>query len=157
MSCITFAQEDAWVFFTDKEDVATSIANPLMILTQEAIDRKALHGVAIDERDVPVNESYITQIKQQSGITVLAKSKWMNCVHVRGEFANIEALETLQFVSSIEFADDDLTRSSEEFVVVKNEIESVQQRVNYTYGATENQVTMLAAHFYMNKTLLEMV
>ena len=25
-----------------------------------------MHGVAIDERDVPVNESYITQIKQQA-------------------------------------------------------------------------------------------
>jgi len=53
---ITFAQEDAWVFFADKENVAESIANPISILTQEAIDRKEMHGVAIDERDVPVNE-----------------------------------------------------------------------------------------------------
>lgn len=31
--------EDAWVFFADKENVAESIANPILILTQEAIDR----------------------------------------------------------------------------------------------------------------------
>lgn len=152
MPCITIAQQDAWVFFADKENVATSIANPLMILTQEAIDRKATHGVVIDERDVPVNESYITQVKQQAGITVLAKSKWMNCVHVRGSQENIEALEELQsdgefIVTSIEFADDSLTRSPEEFAVVKDEIESGQQRVSFNYGATENQVTMLAADF----------
>ncbi|MEP0265348.1 S8 family serine peptidase [Dokdonia sp.] len=147
MPCMTFAQQDAWVFFTDKENVATSIANPLTILTQEAIDRKASHGVAIDERDVPVNESYITQIKQQTGITVLAKSKWMNCVHVRGSEADIDALETLGFVSSIEFADDSLTSFAPDFENPKNEPVSVQQRVTYNYGATENQVTMLSADF----------
>ncbi len=144
---ITFSQEDAWVFFTDKENVATSIANPLTILTQEAIDRKTTHGVAIDERDVPVNESYITQVKQQSGITVLAKSKWMNCIHVRGSQSNIDALEALQFVSSIEFADDSLTSFAPDFENSKNEEVSPQQRINYNYGATENQVTMLAADF----------
>ena len=53
----TFAQEDAWVFFADKENVAESIANPISILTQEAIDRKEMHNTVIDERDVPVNEN----------------------------------------------------------------------------------------------------
>ena len=54
--------QDAWVFFADKENVATSIANPIIIMTQEAIDRKASHGTVIDERDVPVNENYISQM-----------------------------------------------------------------------------------------------
>ncbi|MFC4634447.1 S8 family serine peptidase [Dokdonia ponticola] len=148
----TFAQEDAWVFFTDKENVAESIANPISILTQEAIDRKEMHGVAIDERDVPVNEAYIAVIKEQAGISVLAKSKWMNCVHVRGSLEDIQALEDLQlegefFVSGIEFADDSLTRSSEGFGFVKDDPIDPQQRVEYNYGATENQVTMLNADF----------
>ena len=55
--------QDAWVFFADKENVQFSIDNPLTILTQEAVDRKVLHEVLIDERDVPVTEAYITQIK----------------------------------------------------------------------------------------------
>lgn len=145
---ITFAQEDAWVFFVDKENVSESIANPISILTQEAIDRKAMHGVAIDERDVPVNESYITQVKAQDGIIVLAKSKWFNCVHVRGSQEAIDALGNLQFVDSIEFANDSLTRASDGFRFVKNDPEPTgQQRVEYDYGATENQVTMLSADF----------
>ena len=45
-----YAQEDALVFFTDKENVDASIANPITILTQEAIDRKQLHNVPIDTR-----------------------------------------------------------------------------------------------------------
>ena len=69
---LAFSQtEDAWVYFTDKENVAQALANPLTILTQRAIDRKADHGILIDERDVPVNEGYITQIKNAPGITVL--------------------------------------------------------------------------------------
>ena len=100
--------QDAWVFFMDKENVAESIENPISIMTQEAIDRKELHGTPIDERDVPVNENYITQIKDVSGITVLSKSKWMNCVHVIGSQSNIESLLDLPFVIDIEFADKSL-------------------------------------------------
>ena len=56
-------QQDALVFLEDKEDVAVSIANPISIMTQDAIDRKALHNTPIDERDVPVNEAYYTAKK----------------------------------------------------------------------------------------------
>ena len=57
------AQQDAWVYFNAKENVQSSLDNPISILTQQAIDRKNTHGVAIDERDVPVNESYISMLK----------------------------------------------------------------------------------------------
>ena len=42
--------QDAWVFFADKENVEVSLADPILIMTQEAIDRKELHGTAIDEK-----------------------------------------------------------------------------------------------------------
>ena len=79
---IVYGQEDALVFFQDKENVVAALENPISILTQKAIDRKLLHNTPIDVRDVPVNESYIATIKDISGITVFAKSKWMNCVYV---------------------------------------------------------------------------
>lgn len=144
VAATAMAQQDAWVFFTDKENVASSIENPLSILTQDAIDRKELHGVEIDERDVPVNENYITQIKEQAGITVLAKSKWMNCIHVRGTEEAIAALEDLSMVSGIEYADKTMTRNAGDSDFFKSDPESAQTRVNFNYGATENQVTMLA-------------
>jgi serine protease AprX len=60
----SFAQnQDAWVIFADKENVEASLADPILIMTQEAIDRKTLQGTPIDERDVPINENYVTQIK----------------------------------------------------------------------------------------------
>lgn len=142
-----FAQQDALVFFTDKEDVATSIANPISILTQEAIDRKELHNTPIDERDVPVNEAYITSLKNEPGITVFAKSKWMNCAYVRGTQTDIENLEALSYVSSVEFADKSLNSFADtQPVPDKFALEQEpEQRIVYNYGATLNQTEQIAA------------
>lgn len=144
---IGFAQEeDAWVFFADKENVAQAIANPLTILTQRAIDRKANQGIPIDVRDVPVNETYITQIKNASGITVLAKSKWFNAIHVRGTETDISALETnFSFVSAIEFADDGLNTLAPFSPVNKFEIEDTA--VDFVYGDALNQVEMISVDY----------
>lgn len=135
-------EEDAWIFFADKENVAQAIANPISILTQRSIDRKTHQGITIDERDVPVNEAYITQIKNASGITVLAKSKWFNAIHVRGTESDISALETnFAFVNAIEFADDGLNTLAPFAPVNKFEIEDTA--VDFVYGDTFNQVDMI--------------
>jgi serine protease AprX len=143
------SQEDALVFFEDKENIETALANPITILTQRAIDRKGLHSTPIDARDVPVNESYITAIKNISGITVFAKSKWMNCVYVRGDLQNIEALEGLPFVNHVEFADKSLNLGpiSGGGMEDKFFIENQASRIVYNYGAATNQVEMIAANF----------
>ena len=138
-----FSQQDAWVYLTNKVDVANAIANPITILTQKAIDRKTNHGVVIDSRDVPVNETYITQLKNATGITVMAKSKWFNAVHVRGSQIDIDNLTVLSFVSSIDFADKSLNSARISGPVNKFEIEESQ--TVFVYGNAQNQVEMINA------------
>jgi len=138
------AQQDAWVYLTDKENVATAIASPITILTQKAIDRKAKHGVLIDSKDVPVNETYISQLKSATGISVLAKSKWFNAVHVRGTQVDINNLSGLSFVDHIDFADKSLNaRLIPNPIAGKFEVESTL--TNFVYGNTLNQVEMINA------------
>ncbi|MDT8346562.1 MAG: S8 family serine peptidase [Flavobacteriaceae bacterium] len=103
--------QDAWVFFNAKPTFTYPLTNPIAFLSQEAIDRKTLHNTAIDLRDVPVDESFISSLKNQPGIQVMAKSKWMNAAHIRGLEADINQLLTLSFVDSIDFADASLNRS----------------------------------------------
>lgn len=142
------AQEDALVFFADKENVATSIANPISILTQESLDRKALHNIAIDELDVPVNEAYITELKNTADITVHAKSKWMNAVYVRGSQTAITGLTSLSFVTEVEFADKSLNRRPfQNNPQDKFEIENERSRIVYDYGDALNQTEMLGVDF----------
>ena len=139
--------QDAWVFFADKENVEVYLADPILIMTQEAIDRKALHGTAINERDVPVNENYITQIKNATGITVRSKSKWMNCVYVIGSQPNIEALLDLPFVTNVEYADKSLNLFPGAPIENKFSLEEAGQNVIYNYGAAANQIEMLSGDY----------
>ena len=137
--------EDAWIYFADKENVAASIANPLSILTQKAIDRKNAHGVVIDDRDVPVNETYITQLKNATGISVLAKSKWFNAVHVRGSQTEIESLTSFTFVSVIDFADKNLNAKNTKTKTKLNHTKLSKEENNLTvfnYGDATNQIEM---------------
>ncbi len=138
------AQQDAWIYLTDKPDVAAALANPISILTQKAIDRKALHGVAIDARDVPVSVSYLSQLGNATGITVMAKSKWFNAVHVRGSETDINLLTSFVFVDFIDFADKSLNTT-------KNSIQQKHQNkfkkegvfTTFNYGNAANQIEML--------------
>ncbi|NCP89307.1 MAG: serine protease, partial [Flavobacteriales bacterium] len=142
ISIVSFAQqEDAWVYLTDKQNATYSTNNPIDFLTQKAIDRKNAHGVVIDERDFPVNENYISQLKLQPGITVLAKSKWFNAVHVRGMEIAINALSMLSFVASIDFANKSLNTLKRDFVKKQSKIEEVS--VSFNYGDAFNQIEMI--------------
>ena len=154
--CIIFsvwggAQEHAWVYFKDKDQVEASILNPSSILSERAIQKKNRFNIAIDQRDVPVNEDYIAQLKLQNGITVKAKSKWFNCVHVLGSVSDIAALTDLQFVDHISYADKGLNAKSNSVTVVGNEVNNhknkfLEQGVDFVYGQSYSQVEQLGVH-----------
>jgi hypothetical protein len=147
-SLMGMAQEHAWVYFKDKDRVVESISNPSSILSERAIQKKNRFNIAIDERDVPVKEEYISLLKLQSGITVKAKSKWFNCVHVLGNIANINALMDLQCVDHIIFADRTLNAKTSSGLASKNMPNNhynkfLEQEADFVYGQTDAQVKQL--------------
>lgn len=145
-SCIASAQEEhAWIYFKDKSNVEAALARPSTILSLEAIERKALHNTPIDERDVPVNEAYISALKQQPGIAVKAKSKWLNCAHVIGELQNIRNLMSLEFVDKIEFANRNI--ENRELTNLKKTRAKLETRADFRYGFTRNQTEMLNTNY----------
>ncbi len=136
------AQQDAWIYLTDKSNVSEALADPITILTQKALDRKALHGVVIDERDVPVDVSYSTQIEAATGITVMAKSKWFNALHVRGTETDINALTSFGFVDTIDFADKSLNARATNSQQEQDKFEVENTLVTFIYGSATNQIEM---------------
>ncbi|MDP5098006.1 MAG: peptidase S8, partial [Flavobacterium sp.] len=135
-SFIVQAQEDAWIYFNDKPDATTYLSNPLSMLTQRALDRRTDQGIALDNSDVPIAQTYINQVTAASGITVMAKSKWLNALHIRGSQSNIEALTSFPFVSSIEFANQTLNRSGRnaESSAISMVNKEMNVQVSYNYG-----------------------
>jgi serine protease AprX len=149
LTCISFAQQDAWVYFNDKPDAVYYLNNPLQMLTQRSLDRRTTQGIALDNTDVPISQNYIDQVVASSGITVMAKSKWLNALHIRGSQLDIQALNSLPFVNRIEFADRNLNlRSSSNSST--NNIQAVNKQlevlVDYNYGGSSNQIQMLNGH-----------
>lgn len=147
------AQEDAWVYFTDKPDAAYYLANPLDMLSQRALDRRTAQGITLDNTDVPVSTTYISQIQSATGITVMAKSKWLNALHVRGSLANIQALEGLSFVDYVYYANHTLNLvngNSNTIPTSESKVSQVRDKfdvqVNFNYGNSNNQIQMLNGH-----------
>lgn len=141
-------EEDAWVFFTDKPNAQFYLDNPLQMLTQRALDRRAAQAISLNVNDAPIEPTYYAQVAAYEGITVKAKSKWMNCVHVRGTQQSILALNELSFVQSIKFADNSLNsggkKSNPKPISPVNK--SLDVAESFNYGNSQNQIQMLNGH-----------
>lgn len=148
MISIGYGQEDAWVYFNAKPNAQTALDNPLTILSQRAIDRRTNQKIAFDFKDAPLHLSYVTQVKLVAGITVLAKSKWLNALHIQGTQTAINSLKNLSFVSKVDFANKALNGTSK--LASNSKVEKsktkFETQVNYPYGNSANQVQMLNGH-----------
>lgn len=152
LSFTCFSQEeDAVVYFSGKPLSATFLANPLSMLSQRSLDRRTAQNIALNFTDVPVHQPYFDQVATSSGIQLLAKSKWLNCVYVRGLQSDITALSSLPFVTSISFLDPTLNltnpNSNSETSSKKSTLIPINKRLEtlttFNYGNSFNQIHML--------------
>ena len=146
---IASAQEDAWVYFNNKPNAQNYFDNPLLMLSQRALDRRVTQGIALDTKDIPLNQSNINQIKNANGITVMAKSKWLNALHIRGTQANIAALTSLSIVEKVVYANHGLNpvgkysgNKGKPFTGNKFQ----ESQISYNYGNSSTQIQMLNGH-----------
>ncbi|MBF2708727.1 S8 family peptidase [Flavobacterium soyangense] len=148
-SFVCFSQEDAWVYFKDKPDSAAYLSNPLTMLTQRALDRRTAQNIPLDLLDVPIYLPYYNQILSASGIALLAKSKWLNCVYVRGSQTDINALRLLSSVLRVDYADKSLNVSGKKTtakIKFKPVNKTLQTLTSFNYGNSANQIQMLNGH-----------
>lgn len=150
-SLVSFSQEDAWVYFTDKPNAQFYLDNPLQMLSQRALDRRSTQGIALNLQDPPIHQPYIDQITAATGITVKAKSKWLNALHIRGTQANIAALSALPFVSRVQYANHSLNPGGRQTSIENQRAQRTNKfldtQVTYNYGNSATQIQMLNAHF----------
>ena len=144
-----YSQEDAWVYFNDKLDAEFYFSNPLEMLSRKALDRREKQNIAIDDKDVPIATAYINGIASSEGITVMAKSKWLNALHIRGSVDAINLLTGLTFVNHIDFADKTLniTNGRQDRVwQEKTNYKRLETETVFNYGTSSNQIEMLNGH-----------
>jgi hypothetical protein len=91
-----------FVFFKDKNNSVFSVSDPIKFLTQKSIDRRTKGGIAIGPDDLPVNASYVSQIKMLGAKTYFT-SKWWNGVLIQADQSIIPTINALPFVAKTEF------------------------------------------------------
>jgi subtilisin family serine protease len=140
-----FSQEDAWVYFNVKNNSQSYYDDPLLMLSQRAIDRRTAQNIPLDSEDVPIDESFINQIKTVSGITVMAKSKWLNALHIRGTQTAVNSLKYFPFVDKIDFANKALNLTGRKTAVakIKTVNKVLEKQIDFAYGSSANQIQIL--------------
>ncbi|MCX6256543.1 MAG: S8 family serine peptidase [Bacteroidia bacterium] len=140
--------------FTDKNDSPYSVSNPQEFLTQRAIQRRTAQNINITEKDIPVNQAYITAVKNL-GATVYTKSKWFNCITVAAGPDTLNAILNLPFVAGY---DKIVSRSFTAQVPFRNEntggfVEKGNYKTDnfFDYGFATNQIEMLQGQILHNQ------
>ncbi|MCX6281177.1 MAG: S8 family serine peptidase [Bacteroidetes bacterium] len=140
-----------FVAFTDKNGTPYSTNNPQAFLTQRAIDRRNAQGIPVVEDDLPVNPSYIQQVKNL-GVSILNPTKWLNGITVyAADTSVIAAIRALPFVSRVYKSTggkkgvpgpDDKFQIESRFsdVVQSVTAKSVNSPASYNYGISYTQI-----------------
>ncbi len=130
------------VRFTDKSNSTFSVNRPQDFLTPRAIERRSRQNIRILERDLPVNQPYLTQL-QQAGAKVIYPTRWFNGALIEADPATLSRVNLLSFVRK-----DNATRlnRAENEGNGKIEIEDpnpTNGRVEEDYGTASTQINML--------------
>lgn len=98
------AQNRYMVFFANKIGTPYSVASPEEFLSARSIERRINQGITIVEQDIPVVESYVTDVRNASTtIKVLYRSKWMNGILVECLASDVSIISALPFVNAVEY------------------------------------------------------
>lgn len=125
------------VFFKDKAGSTFSSSAPLDFLSQRAIDRRIRQGISITEADLPVNDSYVSGIRQ-TGVQTFFSSRWMNAVLVQCDLSKVSEIEALPYVTRVEFV-----APNERLMIPGRRRTALKIKELQTASATQPQLQMI--------------
>jgi serine protease AprX len=140
-SSALFGQNTYFVYLKDKAQNTYSLSAPEKFLSERSINRRIRQQINLTQRDLPVSDKYISDIKNL-GIKVIYSSKWLNAVLIETSSANLPKLLALSFVKNIESNAD---IKGARVAAANTTKEKWETEVNYDYGTSLNQITMLGA------------
>lgn len=154
ISLISFAQDLVLIKFADKPSSSTYFDNPLLMLSQKALDRRAKYDIPLDMRDIPVEASYVSQI-EALGIQPILVSKWFNGVFAWVTASQAAQAEALSFVTEVESFVRNQPKAAEpkgdKFQLENQGVNSPEDIFDFVYGATNTQVKQLKLDYLHNQ------
>ncbi|WP_051211348.1 S8 family serine peptidase [Runella zeae] len=129
------------VLLKDKNSSPFSVDKPSDFLSTRAIERRTRQGIKVTSRDLPVNPSYLTQIRQ-TGAKVWYSSRWLNAVLIEASTAQLASVRNLSFVKGLEFN----RALANARISAESQLQATQRKFGteaLSYGASQNQIQML--------------
>ena len=129
------------VSFKNKNNTTYSLAQPEAYLSARAIERRTAFNVPIDSTDLPVNQTYVSQVVAL-GTVVNNRSKWLNSITVHMTDSTIaQQIRALPFVKKAEY-----TGLRASGALVKQNAK-LQQESTIDYGTANNQIEQMRGKF----------
>jgi hypothetical protein len=100
-SYTTYAQNQYFVLFKDKANSPYSVSRPKEFLSDRSIKRRTNQKIAITERDLPPNPSYLSEISK-AGAKIIYKSRWINGALIQTDAATLTKILNITFVRGLE-------------------------------------------------------
>ncbi|RPI01122.1 MAG: T9SS C-terminal target domain-containing protein [Ignavibacteriae bacterium] len=100
----TAQRQHFWIVVTHKTGTASLQKSQMFGISERALNRRAKSlppDRLIDELDVPISESILSQLKQ-TGVKIRTVSRWLNAVSVEATPEQIQVIYTLPFVARTE-------------------------------------------------------
>ena len=95
------SQNQYFVLFKDKANSTYSVSRPKEFLSDRSIKRRTNQNIAVTERDLPPNLSYLAEIAK-TGAKVLYKSRWINGALIQTDALTLDKILKLTFVRGLE-------------------------------------------------------
>lgn len=136
----SYAQELFLVQLKAKENTSTYLENPLQMLSQRSLDRRAKFNVNLDEKDVPISSDRIEQVKQLN-LDYVGQTKWLNTIMVEvTDNSVIPQLESLTFVESVK----SMVRNTELKSKQQSKwAETAGRTTDFDYGRSERFISQI--------------
>lgn len=139
-----FSQNQYLIVFKDKANSTYAVSNPKQFLSDRSIQRRARQKIAVTERDLPPNASYLAEVSK-TGAKILYKSRWLNAVLVDTDAATLAKILKLSFVKGLEGAGDIRnirTNGIGKTDVTRNKLGTEGET---DYGYSQTQLAMMGA------------
>lgn len=143
-SYTTFAQNQYFVLFKDKANSPYSISRPKEFLSDRSIKRRTNQKIAITERDLPPNPSYLSEIAK-AGAKILYKSRWINGALIQTNAATLTKILNLTFVRGLEGKGDIRNTRLNDQVQITNTKDKFGNEGVLDNGLSQTQLAMLGA------------
>ena len=143
-SYTTFAQNQYFVLFKDKANSPYSISRPKEFLSDRSIKRRTNQKIAITERDLPPNPSYLSEIAK-AGAKILYKSRWINGALIETNAATLTKILNLTFVRGLEGKGDIRNTRLNDQVQITNTKDKFGNEGILDNGLSQTQLAMLGA------------